>query len=175
MSQSWEEQACMVYLMCDKDVRETWGTMQNDDLVSACAEDVLTLWQQLLQMQDNQLVSVLYQYKNSKGIIKTKALLFTLENEYLLVCNGTGSNNLVIVSMNEMADLCNWWSSLPLMHVPLLHVHPMYKKVFGSDLNVKPIHLFTETHDMIKNTNLRLAQFNMICEAASRKEQNHRK
>ena len=173
MFKSWEEQACMVYFMCDKDVRESWSLMLNDDLVSACAEDVLTLWQQLLQMKENQLVSVLYQYQNSKGIFKTKVLLFTLENDYLLVCNGIGSENLVVVTLDEMADLCDWWSRLPSVHVPLLHVHPMYKNVFRSDLNVKPIHLFIETHNMVKNTNLRLAQFNMICEAATRQGQDH--
>ena len=164
----WEEQACMVYFMCDVDVREHWEKLLSDDMVSASPESVLTMWQQLLQMQENQLVAVLFQCMTARKVVKTKVLLFTLENDYLLVCNGIGSENLIIVTYEEMIDFCNWWSSLqPSVDIPLLNVHPVYRKVFRCDLNVKTVHLFTETHDMVSNTNLRLAQFNMICKAAS--------
>ena len=166
----WEDQAWMVFFLCDKDVRDHWNRLLNDDMVSASAEQVLELWQQLLQMQENQVVSVLFQYLTPRNKCKTKVLLFTQENDYLLVCNGIGSENLIVVTYNDMIDFCDWWSNLGAVNIPLTNVHPVYRKVFRCDLNVKTVHLFTETHDMVKNTNLRLAQFNMICEAASRKD-----
>jgi hypothetical protein len=169
--EEWEEQACMVYFLCDKDVKEAWHQVLDEDMVSSdvSPEQVLLLWQKLLQLEENQVVSVLFQYKTSKNRVKTKVLLFTLENEYLLVCNGIGSANLIVVTLEEMSDLCNWWSGLPTTDIPLTGVHLVYRKVFCCDVNVKPIHLLTETHDMVSNTNLRLAQFNMICEAAARR------
>lgn len=160
----------MVYFLCDKDVVDEWGRQMNDDMPSINVEQIMTLWQQLLQLQDNQLVSVLFQFVGNAGQqkkAKTKVLLFTRENDGLLVCNGVGSDNLVTVIMDEMVDLLNWWSNLATPDIPPLDkVHPLYRKVFRCSVNVKSIHLFTETHDMVSNTNLRLAQFNMICDAA---------
>ncbi len=164
----WEHQACMLFFMSDKDVTESWRRVLEDDMVSAGPESVLRLWQQLLQMQDNELVSVLFQYMTSRQVVKTKVLLFTQEENYLLVCNGIGGDSLVNVTYEEMIDLCNWWSGSPTVDVPL-QAHPVYRKVFRCDTNVKSIHLFTDTHTMSSNTNLRLAQFNRICEAASHK------
>lgn len=164
---NWEEQVCMVYFLSDKDRREEWTRMFSDELVSASAEQVLLVWQHLVQMQDNQMVVVLFQYVTSHKVVKNKVLLFTLENDDLLVCNGYGSANLVSVTHEDLIDMLDWWSNLPTMDIPA-QAHPVYTKVFACDSNVKSIHLFSETHDITSNVNLRLAQFNMICDAASR-------
>lgn len=163
-----DEHAWLVYFMCDKDVREQWATQLADDMPSISAEQIMTLWQQLLQLQDNQLVSVLFQFVGNAGQAKkakTKALLFTREDDGFLVCNGIGGDNLVNVTVDEMVDFLNWWTNLETHDIPL-YAHAVYRKVFRCSTNVKSVHLFTETFDMVNNTNLRLAQFNMICEAA---------
>lgn len=162
----WNEPAWVVYFLCDKDVTDTWKRWANDDIPSVNEEQVLTLWQSLLQMTDNQLVSVLFQYVDKSGQVKTKVVLFTREDNELLACNGVGSDNLVQVGWDEMIDFLNWWSNLSPPDIPLTSVPAVYRKVFCCPTNVKSIHLFTETHDMVSNTNLRLAQFNLMCKAA---------
>jgi hypothetical protein len=162
----WNEQAWIVYFLCDKDVTDTWVRMLNDDIPSACPEQVLTLWQSLLQMTDNQVVSALFQYVDKSSQIKTKVVLFTREDEGLLACNGISSTNLVTLTWDEMIDFLNWWSNLTPPDIPLTGVPQVYSKVFCCATNVKTVHLFTETHDMVSNTNIRLAQFNLMCKAA---------
>jgi hypothetical protein len=164
------EQVWLVYFLCDKDMRESWDVLLNDDMPSIEKEQIMTLWQHLLQLGDNQLISVLFQYVEHSNV-KTKVLLMTREDDELLVCNGVGSENLVSTTLHEMVDFLNWWSNLATCDIPATQVHPVYSKVFRCALNIKSIHLFTETHDMVNNTNLRLAQFNMICEAAQLRSQ----
>lgn len=165
------ELALLVYLLSGVDVTPEWNRMLLDEMPSINQEQIMELWQQLLHLDDNSFLSVFFQFiPNQRGAIKTKVLLFTKEDTQLLVCNGIGSSNLINVSLDRMVDLLDWWLNLPNCDIPLLgQTHPVYKEVFRCSANVKSIHLFTNTHAIQENTNLRLAHFHLICEAAKRK------
>ena len=161
------ELVLLVYLLSGEDVSSTWNSVIQDDLCSITPEHVMQLWQQLVQLEDMSFISVLFQFfaPNSSKTVKTKVLLITKEEGQLLVCNGIGSSNLVTVSVDDMVNLLDWWCNQPDCNIPL-QAHPMYKKVFKSSVNVKSIHLFSSVHPIQENTNLRLAHFQMICDAA---------
>ncbi len=165
----------LVYLLSGKDVSEEWQRKLQDDLRSIEPAQIMKLWQSLLQLNENRFVSVLFQFvqpnKPSAGVT-TKVVLITREDDQLLLCNGIGSESFLLMSAEEVVDVLDWWVNQPDCDIPMANVHPLYQKVFQWPLGIKSVHLFTNTHEIQDNTNLRLAHFQTLCESSKCKTKN---
>ena len=160
-----DDLAFVLFLMTGKDMTSAWRRLMQEPEPSISQEAIMQLWQQILQLDDGHVISVLFQYGQTK-YVKTKILLMTREGDKVLVCNGIGSDNLVLVSVDSLVDFLDWWINLPTCDIPLSGVHPVYKQVFKCSIAVRSIHLFVETLPIQETANLRLAHFQMICEAS---------
>lgn len=157
--------AFVLFLLTGVDKSSAWKVPESVE-PSICPEEIMKLWQSVVQLDDGHVLSVLFQYGQTK-YVKTKFLLMTREGNEILVCNGIGSDNLVVTSIENLVDFLDWWINLPTCDIPLSGVHPVYKEVFKCSTAVRSIHLLTEVHTIQDATvNLRLAHFQMLCEAS---------
>ena len=158
--------AFVLFLLTGTDKSSAWRQVSKTSEPSISQEEIMKLWQSVLQLDDGHVLSVLFQYSQTK-YVKTKILLMTREGDEILVCNGIGSDNLVTVSVDSLVDFLDWWINLPTCDIPLSGVHPIYRQVFKCSIAVQSIHLLTEVHTIQDATvNLRLAHFQMLCEAS---------
>jgi hypothetical protein len=158
--------AFVLFLMTGSDESGGWKRVFENKEVTINQEQLLQLWQRLVQLDDSHVVVALYQCISLKKVVTSRVLLFTRENDDILVCNGVGSDGLVTVSIQSVVDLLDWWVNLPSCDIPLSGIHPLYSSVFRCGIAVNSVHLFSETYDIQENANLRLAHFQMLCEAA---------
>ena len=152
-----------MFILTGKDVRDQWNKVFLDELPSVGPEEVLRLWQALVQLTAGKVVSVLFQFVHSA--VENRVLLFTLENEQLLVCNGVGSDCLFVQNLPDVITWLDWWANVEDSYV-LKEAPEGFCKLFHCLPDSKSVHLFTETHDVVENTNLRLAHFQALCKAA---------
>lgn len=155
---------CMyMFILTGKDVREQWHKLFSDEMPSVSPEDVLKVWQALVQLTSGKVVSVLFQFVHLS--VENRVLLFTLEEEKLLVCNGIGSECLCSQNLSDVINWLDWWANVENSDV-LEDAPEGFCKLFNCTPGSKSVHLFTETHDIENNTNLRLAHFQTLCKAS---------
>lgn len=167
-----DEIVFLTYILSGQDVRSDWQRhMMSHPEGDMVPEDVLQLWQRLVHLKDNEFISVIFHYKqsgNPKAQTKSKVLLLSLEDSHVLVCNGVGGDNLVKVSKDDMITLFDWWCNLHNLGIPLAGGRNLgiFKKVFRTSVGIDSVYLFSDTHVMSEDMNLRVGHFQMICEAA---------
>jgi hypothetical protein len=163
----YDDLVFVVFLLTGRDMSSVWSRMLQDDIPSISQDYIMQLWQNVLQLDDTHVLSVLFECIQTNKVVKSRVLLLTKEGDEILVCNGVGSDNLVLTSVKELVDFLDWWINLPTCDIPFSGVHPLYKKVFKCSVGVRSVHLFSEFIPIQdSNLNLRLAHFNMLCEAS---------
>ncbi len=152
----------IVYVLTNKDVQLHWRRQLKVAPSSITQEDILRLWQVLLQLEDGMLVTTLYVFESTQGR-QNRVLLFMLENDKLLVCNNVGSDGIQVVELSEIITMLDEWFNLPLLYVKT--PSPLFSQLFqvSSTESIKSVHLLTEVHAIEENTNLRWAHFQLLC------------
>ena len=166
---SYEAMRLYMFILSGKDMEASWQRIMDDDMPSISPEHVLQVWQAVVQLEPEQFVSVLFQFVQS-NLVENRVLLITQEDDHLLVCNGIGSESLLVTSVEDVVNMLDWWLRSMEMHAQQAQhaLHPVFKQLFlvsdGEDL--RGVHLFCESHKLQNNTNLRLAQFQALCQSA---------
>lgn len=151
-----------MFVLTGQNPLEKWSRLLNTPTQQSKPEAVLQLWQALVQLSDEQVVSTVFQFSVPLHKNKTTVILFTLENGKLLVCNGFGAEALSVVPLDDVITWLNEWAYEEEGYVPS-DLPKTFFTLFGCAPKSQMIHLLTETHDIANNTNMRLAHFEALC------------
>lgn len=151
-----------MFVLTGQNPLDKWTRLLETKTQESKPEAVLQLWQALVQLSEEQVVSVVFQFSSPCHENMTRVILFTLEHGKLLVCNGFGSESLFVVPLEDVITWLNEWAYKEEGDVPI-DAPKAFFSLFGCAPKSQMIYLLTETHDIAKNTNMRLAHFEALC------------